>query len=325
MAFDDVTKERLAYVSGNILICGLLSFQIWPVVSRYQTGMHINFWTDSDPGGAVVGNEYFIFMTLTSFLTVLVSAGVLAVFYLFLQGIRLGVAGKGTEETKVEAFLHNVSENIYGAIFLLGLYLSFVFFSTPIILLVVYLERVLALHTPLSATLIGWILRLGLLLLGIVLVARIVERIDKASKSNRLMESFKPFGKATVIIALVMGLLMSPIVQQLCYTADIEIEHTVIDRSQCKVIPIYVSLGGATSDVSAANLELLSPTGINQQDTITTITNLGAGRYIAFIPCSKISDGPYKVSLKYQHLSLASGPPFIVSTIYISKGFYVVS
>lgn len=120
-----------------------------------QTDMHITPWTDTDPGGEVVGSEYYIFTLMTKLLVAMISTTILAVVYIVLQGLWLSIASGEVESssdestqqnsnTHLEKFLENWSRKIYGAVFLSGPYLFLWTLMTMLGVITVLLEKALA-------------------------------------------------------------------------------------------------------------------------------------------------------------------------------------
>lgn len=337
MAISDIEKERLAFVSGNILVCGLLSLKLWPVVSRLQTGMHIHFFTDSDPGGDVVGSEFWIFSFLTKILTALATAGFFAVVYLLLQGLKLSVISEQPHENagvksppdvtdRLENFLDGLSHKIYGAVFFSGPYLLIWTLFTILGLVVVPLEVVLAPKLRMSVTALGWILRIAALLLLTVGAAAIITKFVRRMDWGSWKQKLAPFGWTTSAIAIAVLLIADPIITHSSYTLDLNLKEKTIDRTQTKFIEVQVTLGGATSSQKYAKLQLADSDGRILLDNLT-LNTFGKGQYVSYISASEsaLAPGRYQVIVTYPHYSLDSSPPFIKSNDRKEEWFFVIA
>ena len=177
MSDDYLWKERLAFISGNVLVFGLFVLTYWPIVSRFQTGMHIHSWTTNLPGEGVK-SEFWIFIFMTTFLALAISITSLAIVHIICRGAWLTIPIKEDQESVLSSLgnlLNRLCYATYLSIFVLGIYVCFTLFIDILVLLSSGLEWLLA--PPLSISAAGWISRGGVILLTLVLRFIVLKKI----------------------------------------------------------------------------------------------------------------------------------------------------
>jgi len=107
-----------------------------------------------------------------------------------------------------------------------------------------------------------------------------------------------------------------------CFTMDLSVNKELFAQTQNDVIQIDLALGGATSTVADADLNLCRAD--NSKVETLTLQDMGGGRYVTYLRSSTLSTGNYRVELKYPQTSLTSSFPFLHSTTEKSVGFLVI-
>jgi hypothetical protein len=319
-------KERLAFVSGNILVFALLFVKLWPAMTSYQTGVNLHAWTFNTPGQGVKP-AIWIFWFVTLILSTMASALILAVFHIICWGIWLGLSGELDEiQTRPEAVLARLCETSYGAVFFLSSFIIPLLVLTSLVLLSVGFEQVLATRLHLSPRLSGWIARTSLALFLGVTAYRIVKRLfKKLERSPATLDRFVtgrgPFKALSLMLSIIIIVPAWLILIEACYTLDLSLNKQLVVQKADEALEIYVSLGGGTSSDADADLKLMDSSGSVRKNL--RLQDLGEGKFLSYLNTSELSEGRYQVVLEYPHTALTDSFPYLSSTTRKTRWFVV--
>src|SRR3989442_15788004 len=87
----ELAKQRLTFVSANVVVLASLFLNLWPAFAAYQTGLHINVWTVNLPNEGV-RPELTIFWFMTFVLAVTSCAIIFAIIHISSWGLWLSVS-----------------------------------------------------------------------------------------------------------------------------------------------------------------------------------------------------------------------------------------
>lgn len=325
---DDTWQQRLAFVSGYILVFGLALLKIWPVAAMLQTGINVNFWTMNLPSQGVV-IELWEFWALTSVIAMALVAIVLAVAHILLHGLSLAFSDPaGAQGLKAGAagVLNTMRDLTYKGAFFLLPFVAFLVVLDVLMMVAAGLESLLVYRFHLGLHTAGWLSRLAVMLVLLLLFAIIMVKVyprlsswlEKASESGA-----RDFAGGLLVVG-VIGILLTFmwfLSIQTCCTARMNVAGDVFQRSRNDQIEIHMDLGGATSAPHSALLQLEDARGtrlrtLDPQD-------LGEGHYVVVVQSHDLAQGRYEVTLTYPHLSMSSLFPFLHWRIVQHRWFMV--
>ena len=330
MADDDQWQQRLAFVSGYVLVFGLAVLKLWPVAAKLQTGININFWTMNFPSQGVIV-ELWEFWALTSVLGMALTAITFAVGHIVCHGVLLAFPPAPTPasgQTPAPAAgtgrgtLEQLRDLTYKAAFMLLPLMAALAVLDVMMMVAAEFESLLVFKLHFSMHAAGWTSRslifvgmMGLFVVGYPLLLSKIEGMSDAEGFARIMGGFA----LTMMVMVFMWL----VVIQTCYTATMKVSGQVFQSSRNDLIEVHINLGGATSAEPLAVLELLDARGhvvrnLQPQD-------VGEGHYICTIHSHDLPDGRYEISLTYPHLSVSSIFPFLHRHIVQERWFVVTS
>jgi hypothetical protein len=313
---DDLRKERLAFISGTILVWGILLVRLWPTVASFQSGHHIRFWTINSPGEGVL-TSVWIFWLLTCLLTLGMWAVGLAVAHILSYGLFVVTENApqgGGVTNQVQSSLERVSSNTYIAVFIQWFIVPIILGLTVIILLSAGLEQFLG-HF-LSVRWAGWIVR-GIVLIFILVLFLIFR--DRFLKMFRFLEEQVGFPPGIYVVVLLGFAFSWLVVIEFCNTVSLIVDTKIVRRDAGATIT--VELGGATSDPREASLLITDDKGAVVRSF--PLNQVSEGSYIAYVAPASLSWGFYHVVLKYPHSSITGSFPFIRSVTTRSQGLMV--
>jgi len=115
MPTDDTWQQRLAFVSGNVLVAGLAMTRLWPLAASYQTGRHTHLWTLFWQVGQM-GSDFTVYRYLVILIGFAATVVTLAVIHILGRGLLLATDSmSGVTAT----YLENLCSWSYKSIFLL--------------------------------------------------------------------------------------------------------------------------------------------------------------------------------------------------------------
>lgn len=338
-------KERLGFVSGNILVFALLFWKLWPAMTSYQTKLNLHAWTVNTPGQGVKP-EYWIFWFGTLILATMAGALILAVLHILCWGIWLGISGEVVEttssgnsksETRIETILRGLCDRTYGAAFLLSIFLGPMTVVTGLVLVAVGLEEFLVTYLNFSLRLAGWIARMMMVLLFLAAWAmvfrfiwkRLIKSLVKSelngieNKSKSTYEAAtNAFTRGSFLLAFLIFLPLWPILTEGCYTLDLNTSKQLLSKKAEETLQIDVSLGGGTSFAGDADVKLTDATGSVLKKL--NLEDLGDGRFLSYVETSELNPGRYQVVLDYPHTTLNQSFPYVSRINHKSRWFLVV-
>ena len=307
MPNEDLWKDQLTLVSGNILIWGIAVLKLWPIASSLQTTQHIHYLGTVGPRG-----EDLIFKGLTDAMGIAVSITALAVLHVLCRGIWF-VFDEGPLKTAVHGMC---TYTFNSSILLMVLLVLTIIASVPLAYIQVGTEVFLmsSLHrSHRLAIVIGTAVAVAP-----VLLLAYLSRKRLSVVAQRLAEVDIGWYFLLVIPAVAFGYL----VMQGCYTIDLRTNTVLCDKDRDDIVVIYVTLGGATSSAADAKLKLLNSSGTLTRNL--DLQDLSEGHYVAQVLSSTLPTGSYRVSLEYPQTSFDVFFPFIHSKAQKSAGFVVI-
>lgn len=325
---DDTWQQRLAFVSGYILVFGLALLKIWPVAATLQTGINVNFWMMNLPSQGVI-IELWEFWALTSVIAMALVAIVLAVAHILLHGLSLAFPDPGGGQgLKADAagLLNTLRDLTYKGAFTLLPFVVFLVVLDVLIMVAAGLESVLVYRFHLGLHTAGWLSRLAVMLILLLLLAIVMVKVyPRLSSWFETVGTLSPRDVAVgfFLVAAIAFLLtfMWFLAIQTCYTARMNVAGDVFQRSRNDQIEIHMDLGGATSAPHTAVLQLDDARGARLRTLDPE--DLGDGHYVVVIQSRDLAEGRYQVTLTYPHLSMSSLFPFMHRQIVQHRWFLV--
>lgn len=310
-------QDRLALVSGTILVWGVVLVQLWNVAARFQTGGNIRPWTGNTPGQGVLA-PLWIFWFITALMTFGGWAVTLSVVHVLCHGLSLmdEPAGNAAQSVPPSGTLTALRYWTYVGVFVQWSIVLMMLVLVPLVLLSAGLEQIMAHFMP--ARLASWVARMLVSILLGVAAYKTVLRL-----APRFIRLFQVYGFAAMILpALLFCFSVSWVaVIESCYTVSLSTDARVLRHDQG--VTVTVALGGATSALSQARLELVNEKGAVLQ-TLALHEATEPGDYFSYIAATALAPGSYRVTLEYPHSSLSSAFPFIHGTILRSQAFLVL-
>jgi hypothetical protein len=308
----ELWKERFAFASGNILVLGLVVLQMWPWVASYQTGEHVHFWTLNTPPEGVKP-QLWVFWLFVLLLATACTAVLLALVHILCRGVWLAASSDtdDDDETRgLRAALRGTADLAYRSSFVATIFLVLFSVVTPIVLLSLSVERWLVTASGLPQWIAGWVARLGLiLLLLIVATPFLLRRMVRAARTGRVPFEQRTFSISMSSVLVAFGLLAALwfAAIELCYTADFVLDRQVISKKPGESLRIDLQFGGATSDPNLAALTL-AHAGAPRRIEFQPLDN---GRYVAIVPVDALQIGRYEITLEYPHVALGADYPYV--------------
>ncbi len=170
---DERWKDRLAFVSGNVLVFALFILAFWPIAASYQTGLHIRAWTMNLPQEGVKAELWF-FWSLTALLAAALLSISLSIIHILSRGIWLGTRSEDKENAKGpnggRATLSDWCLASYRGNFLLIFIFAFFLLLTIFVLLSAGFEKWLVTEISLSVKAAGWVARMSVMVIFVGLL-----------------------------------------------------------------------------------------------------------------------------------------------------------
>lgn len=310
-------KDRLAFVSGTILVWGVALVQLWNVSAHFQTGGHIHAWTMNTPGQGVQA-ALWVFWFLTALMTFGGCAVFLSVLHILSHGLSLmDEPGGQAAPSGSSSILATLGYSTYAAVFIQWFIVLYMLALIPLLLLSAGLEHLMG-HI-MSTHVANWIARmLAVIVLMLLLVRMILPRLRPMLA--RLLESGTNMRLIYFLALFGFGLGWLSVIES-CYTVSLSVDAKIIRHDQGATIA--VSLGGATSSLNAARLQLTSEQGAVLQNLVLHEAT-EPGDYFCYIPAAALTPGVYRVTLQYPHTSLSSSFPYIRGATMRSQSFLVL-
>jgi hypothetical protein len=308
-------KDELSFISGNILVWGLVVLNFWPIVSHFQTGIDYHLGSRSN-----ITTEVLFFGFWTMLLAMAISVILMAIAHIFSRGIWLILSN----DSKYRTILGSYCKTQYDIAILFLIYMGAGLFL-GIFYDVVYLG-VVKLFVSWSIPFAEWITSLLILIINFLILYIFIHIIVFSPSISIVFSDLEEYYKErlkAISLSLVVFFVLYLITIEACYTMDLTVNGKIFDRTRGDIIEVYVGLGGATSDANVTKLKLLDSSG-------TLINNLpmyfiGQGQYASYIQSSTLLGGRYEVALEYPSRLLSSSYPFVGSKSRESLGFVVIS
>ena len=305
-------KERLAFVSGTILVWGLAILALWPAVSQYQTGMSVD-WTTIDPQG--VRSGWWMYLVLTALLALAGSA-----IHIISRGAWLAVligVNQDSNATDLGRVFNQLCRTSFQSIFDLSRSMLFPILAIPTILLSGLLDQVLASISSLSSTATSWISGVSAIALVSALVFFLMRRFLSRFRNQPRLSRFASLLMSAFVFSLTWNVVLVS-----CHTLNLELDKEIYSQSQDDIIEIHVTLGGATSSEDVIDLKLLDSNGTEMDGP--SMHMIRQGHYASYVSTSTLSEGRYQVVLRYPHTSFSLSYPYFGSEIRQSQWFVVI-
>jgi hypothetical protein len=316
---DELWKERFGFVSGTILVWGLVLIRLWPSIAAFQTGRNVHFWTLNTPGEGVQP-ELWMFWILTALLALGGWTVALSILHVLSRGIWLMVSleeERGGSPMPLKGPLDSFSSWTYAAVFTQWIGVSLVLAGFPLVLLSAGGEHFLSRF--LSARTVGWIVRMTVAAAAVAVVMFLLSKgLPALGRLIRVQDVVALFVIWLVVLFGFFFAWMAAI--ELCGTVSLAIDAKVVHRDQG--VTVAVALGGTSSDPRAASLQLTSGSGA----TIQTLQlyDTGGGTYLNYIPAVGLGPGLYRVVLSYPHASLVTSFPYVSRTTTRVQSYLVL-
>jgi len=127
---------------------------------------------------------------------------------------------------------------------------------------------------------------------------------------------------ALAMMVMMMFYLSFYAVAQTTYTADLDLNTSVLYKSQADYIEFHVHLGGATSSPDPASLRVYDSERTLVNDL--GLENTGGGRYVCVVPLQDFAPGVCEAELSYPHPHVNLSYPLIHADIESREGFVVM-
>jgi hypothetical protein len=308
---DDAWQQRLAFVSGNVLIAGLAMTRLWPLAANYQTGRHTHLWTLFWQVGQM-GSDFIIYRYLVILIGFASTVVTLAILHILVRGLLLAA---DSVPSLAAASLEKLSNWSYKSIFVL---LAMVAGLACLALVTLVMQA--AVHFLVGHSISSrWA---EILVQGPVVVVVAVIAFYAWSRVTRWVLSGHVGAALGAGVAIWLSVFAIYATAEGCFTMNLNINKVFFVQAQNDIIQVDLALGGATSTVSDADLNLCRAD--NSKIESLALQALGGGHYVTYLRSSALSPGNYRVELKYPQTSLTSSFPFLRSTTEKSAGFLVI-
>ncbi len=290
MERDEAWKEQLGFLSGTVLVWGTLLLSLWPTVARFQTGINAHFWSTISAGESPKPG-WDGYQMLVAPLALGISAIFFSILHIFSRGLWIGIHRNSSNDSLAayaSKFLHRLADASYGAVFAQWLFAA----ATIIVLLLTF------------------VLWTTMFLVG---RKRLKHLKTTGSPPYRRIKLFGFF----LFFFLIYGATI-----EMCYVASLTADKRMASRSKGEYVEVIVTLGGATSDINDAKLELKDIDG--NSSTRLDLLSLGDGQYACYIPSSDLPHRQYLLEFTYPHLSFSMSYPFLSSRVQRSWPLVVV-
>lgn len=312
---NELRKERLTFVSGTILVWGVLLVRLWPSVASFQSGRHIHMWTANLPGQGVLPGLW-IFWILTGLLSLGALAVALAVIYILSYGLAIAETEpqSATVVSSFQAALERLCSNTYLVVFIQWFIVLVILGLAILVLLSAGLEQFLGRFLAVAWT--RWISRTSVFL--IVFLFYLIFR-KRLANLFRYVQEQTSFTRAMYFVAA-SGFMLSWVVTiEFCNTVALTVDTKIVRHDQGTAIT--VELGGSTSDPREATLQIIDAKGAMIQTL--AFNEVNEGTYLAYITPTSVTPGFYYIVLKYPHPSMSSSFPYVRGVTVRSQGLLV--
>jgi hypothetical protein len=312
-------KEQITFVSGSMVVLGLLTFKIWPVACHWQTGEHVRLWTTAWSPAKNDGAFMFYFLLLA--LGFAAMTLLLSVIHIAIWGFWLALAKDISKpEEGIQTKLLQWSQETYSALFLFvcgnaamyGLYIP-VYWALAALLSKIHVSYLVAAFV--AAALVFFVP---------LLVAR--RYLKKRMSSKWADDVFEWLFDGDLWlhfqIVLALALVVFLVGKEFAYTLDLRMNQQVFSQRNLGTIEALVTLGGSTSDPSVAILTLQDSSG--KPLKALEKLGLGGGEYVSLISTSELVPGRYRLALEYPQWSLTSQFPHFRSNAVETCSFVLL-
>lgn len=315
----ELWKAHLAYVSGTILAWGAVLLQLWPVLTRLQTGTHVLAF-GRDEGGAAPATSYYLLALLVAVgvgMLIFGAAHVLARGFWLARFLIPGPDGATAP----------ASDRVARATYLV----LHVFWATALVFLcLVPLVGLSALLAAVFTTSWRWPIAAGRVVASLIVfvipaatVIALARR--RATAGGRRLLSVAPrVGYRSITLAYASLLVLWLLVLEFSYVADVRLERHVFSRAADPTVVVTVELGGAVSDPTPARLALGRVTSDGRAFDLLPLRHVHDGVYVATRSTRSLPEGEYDITMTYPHGAMSPVFPFFRNRIHRRVGFVVV-
>jgi hypothetical protein len=307
---DNITKDRLAFVSGSVLGWAILLATLWRRAAQLDTGatLRFNFDFQDISVGNLISPEPIAFYLLNILVTLGVSVAILSVSYLVAHGLLLASGtAPGLRSAPLARFSRATFINVFRVTRYAGTYLATLFMVFPAVLLQHWLVGRWSIRKDASELVFSLV----------VCVPAILLAYYYGPRWRRPKRDY-------IYIAVRLALLYScyALVSETAYTMTLSSDRTLYSKAANAYVEVPIQLGGATSALADAALEVRNDHG--QVLLRPAIHRLGKGSFHACFPALSLSPGEYELRLKYRRASLTFEFPYWHHEVIDSTFFSLV-
>jgi hypothetical protein len=327
MSQNESWKERFAFVTGVIMVYGLLILSLWTKLAHFQVGKNLHIWTTNLPQEGTNTN-ITIFNIGTLLFSIAFMAIVLSLIHIISRGIYLAISSD-FEMKPVLTVFERLDMQTFNSIFLLCAFWVFSLIFLSLFFLGAIIEYLLISLFSISLSTAGWISRSSIIIIIVIFaiwfviklgVFKKVRNRNTALTTNRLKVLARYFSK-TFVISMICTFIIWMVAIEFCYTLELSLPSSSYSQSNNELIMINATLGGSTSDLKDAKLNLYDSNNVLVNSF--SLNTIGNGDYISYIEPNSLKAGLYYIILEYPHVSLRASVPFISSKKSITKWFVI--
>lgn len=305
----DVAKDRVAFVSGSVLGWSILLAALWPRAAQLETGATLRFTVDFQDihVGNLISPEPIAFYFVNALVALGLSVAILAVCHLIAHGLLLVSAEeRGDRSTTLARFADATFISAFRVTRYVGIYLVTLLPVFPAVLLQHWLVNRWSIGRGVSSA-----------VFAVLSGAPFVLLVLHYARLNRALSRRDYIGIGSRAILLFICYV---VVSETAYTVALSSGQTLYSKMANPFVEASIRLGGATSALADATLEVRDEYG--QVVAMPIIHRLGSGRFHAYFPTQALSPGEYQLRLSYRRASLTGAFPYwhlaVVDSTFIS-------
>jgi hypothetical protein len=309
----DVAKDRIAFVSGSVLGWSILLAALWPRAAQLDTGATLRFNLDFQDFyvGNLISPEPIAFYVICVLVALGLSVAILAVSHLIAHGLLLvDSAERGERSTRLARFADATFISAFRVTWYVGIYFVTLLPIFPAVLL----QHWLVGHWSIGRDVSSAVLTVSVSVPIVLLALHYADRIRALLRSLKAREYLGIGGRLVLLYCCYVA------VSETAYTVALSSGQTLYSKAANPFVEASIRLGGATSALADATLEVRDEYG--QVLLRPMIHRLGSGRFHAYFPTQSLSPGEYQLRLYYRRASLTGEFPYwhhaVIDSTFIS-------
>ena len=308
---DEAWKEQFGFVSGTVLVWGVILLQLWPAIAGVQIGKNVQ--AIPARGDWPVSVAVFWFQALTLGIALGLGVILFGVLHVITRGLwleRFSLADPPSSHLS-----ERISHRAYVILHVYWLLLvAYVLLLAPTGVLIAVADDFLvrqAAWTPWAARLV-----VALVLTAVFIPALFINRY----RWRRFVKNQAALGMSNYLIASIIATVLWFGAIEFCYVTTLRIDRHLFEKSKDSYVTLFVDLGGSASAIADARLYLEN----SSRRIPLSLRPVANGTYIAIEPLSQLPPGEYTARLDYPHWSASLEFPFLSTSVKRQVGLIVV-